>query len=51
MDAILRACMPITYTGMNDRAIKIVSAIMVVIFAILVIWGVGIWLGVLPSSF
>ncbi len=43
--------MPITYTGMNDRAIKVVSAIMAAIFVILVIWGIGIWLGVLPASF
>ncbi len=43
--------MPITYIGMNDRAVKILTAIVVVIFAIIVVWGIGIWLGALPSSF
>ncbi len=43
--------MPITYMGMSDRAVKLFTAIMAVIFAILIVWGIGIWLGVLPSSF
>ncbi len=43
--------MPITYMRTNDRAIKILIAIMVVLIAIGVIWAVGSWLGVLPSSF
>ncbi len=47
----IEGCMPITCIGMSDRAVKLFTAIMAVIFAILVVWGIGIWLGVLPSSF
>jgi len=42
--------MPITYIGMSDRMIKVISAIMLVVLAVLVICGVGIFLGVLPSQ-
>ncbi len=40
-----------TSIGMSDRMITIVSVVAVAIFVILVAWGVGIWSGVLPSSF
>ncbi|MGD0171174.1 MAG: hypothetical protein ABSB81_03500 [Halobacteriota archaeon] len=42
--------MPITYVGMNDRWIKAMNAIVLILVLILVIWGVGIYFGVLPSQ-
>jgi len=42
--------MPITYTGMNDRWIKAMTAVVLIFVLILVIWGVGIYFGVLPSQ-
>jgi hypothetical protein len=41
--------MPITYIGMNDRLIKAMTAVVLVIVLIIIIWGVGIYFGVLPS--
>jgi hypothetical protein len=42
--------MPITYVGMNDRWIKAMTAVVLIFVLILVIWGVGIYFGVLPSQ-
>ena len=47
--------MPITYAGMNDRWIKWMTSVVTVIFliiiiSIIIIWGVGIYFGVLPSQ-
>jgi hypothetical protein len=42
--------MPITYIGMNDRWIKGLTAAVLILVVIVVIWGVGIFLGVLPSQ-
>jgi hypothetical protein len=37
--------MPITYIGMNDRWIKGLTAAVLILVLIVVIWGVGIFLG------
>jgi hypothetical protein len=42
--------MPITYIGMNDRWIKWMTAVVTVFVLIIIIWGVGIYFGVLPSQ-
>jgi hypothetical protein len=42
--------MPITYSGMNDRWIKWMTAVVTVIVLIIIVWGVGIYFGVLPSQ-
>ena len=42
--------MPITYMGMNDRWMKALTAIVLIFVLILVIWGVGIYFGVLPDT-
>ncbi|MGA7075231.1 MAG: hypothetical protein WBZ42_01600 [Halobacteriota archaeon] len=42
--------MPITYIGMNDRWIKVITAIVLIFLLILFIWGVGIYFGVLPDT-
>jgi hypothetical protein len=42
--------MPITYMGMNDKPIKVIGAIFLVVLLLLVIWGIGIFFGVLPST-
>jgi hypothetical protein len=42
--------MPITYMGMNDKPIKVIGAIFLVVLLLLVIWGIGIFSGVLPST-
>jgi hypothetical protein len=42
--------MPITYIGMNDRWIKAMTAVVLIFVLILVIWGVGIYFGALPSQ-
>jgi hypothetical protein len=42
--------MPITYIGMNDRWIKVMTAVVLIFVLILVMWGVGIYFGVLPSQ-
>ena len=42
--------MAITYIGMNYRWIKWMTAVVTVIVLIIIIWGVGIYFGVLPSQ-
>jgi len=42
--------MPITYFGMIDRWIKWMTAVVTVFVLIIIIWGVGIYFGVLPSQ-
>ena len=43
--------MPITYIGMNDRWINWMTAVVTVfVLIIIIIWGVGIYFGVLPSQ-
>ncbi|MGZ8875969.1 MAG: hypothetical protein ACXW1O_08555 [Halobacteriota archaeon] len=42
--------MPITYIGMIDRWIKWMTAVVTVFVLIIIIWGVGIYFGVLPSQ-
>jgi hypothetical protein len=42
--------MPITYIGMNDRWIKAMTAIVLILLLILFIWGAGIYFGVLPDT-
>jgi len=49
-EAITRVRMPITYIGMNDRWIKVITAIVLIFLLILFIWGVGIYFGVLPDT-
>ena len=42
--------MPITYIGMNDRWITALTTIVAILLLIIVIWGVGIYFGVLPDT-
>lgn len=42
--------MPITAIGMIDRWIKWMTAVVTVFVLIIIIWGVGIYFGVLPSQ-
>jgi len=42
--------MPITYIGMIDRWIKWMTAVVTVFVLIIIILGVGIYFGVLPSQ-
>jgi len=42
--------MPITYIGMNDRWINWMTAVVTVFVLIIIILGVGIYFGVLPSQ-
>jgi hypothetical protein len=42
--------MPVTYIGMIDRWIKWMTAVVTVFVLIIIIWGVGIYFGVLPSQ-
>lgn len=43
--------MPITYIGMIDRWIMWMTAVVTVfVLIIIIIWGVGIYFGVLPSQ-
>jgi len=42
--------MPITYVGMIDRWINWMTAVVTVFVLIIIILGVGIYFGVLPSQ-